>query len=375
MPILFPNTTTTIKEVIKILSEASKRMPVLHLSPLDSIVDTKEKYIMTRLMSGRYSLKPNITQQGMLFRGDSAYHKRFCSRLERSCVQNEKNNIRSVMVPINVQRAEFELMIESFPLYQMLRKGIELPNRKILRIENPYGLAYAYDYPTSMVGLTSDLEVAAFYAVTEYNSVTGEYTPVNSGKGVLYSFELRFPFGMTMGLSTLGRQVFSRTQHQKTFLLELPKGIDFGQAAVVTGFVFDHDAKQTKEIYSKFDGGKKLAPVDDFLFRKIKSLPKNRISYQAFKRNLDDNPNDEQSENEEILEQANLTIDKTLSPEFSKDDLEEVYNNIDDYWRNIISDIYIPEKDGDEVKDFLLNLSRDTRYMHYFDLKKFFHER
>lgn len=69
--LLYPSDTTNIDSLLRMLRDASARIPVRHLSPVESMVDSHEEYIANRLASGRISLKPNITHQGVLFRGDS----------------------------------------------------------------------------------------------------------------------------------------------------------------------------------------------------------------------------------------------------------------------------------------------------------------
>ena len=170
MPILLPQNHARIDELLMMLRNAVERFPVLHLSPVDRIVDSKDEYVLNRLASGRYALKPNITRQGILFRGDSHYHEVFRTRYGQKEIIGHGPEVRGKIIPVNVRRSDFEIAIESFPLYKMLKNGIVLPNGKKLVMENPFGLAYAYDQPTPFVGLTSDLDVAAFYAVTEYDA-------------------------------------------------------------------------------------------------------------------------------------------------------------------------------------------------------------
>ena len=347
MPILLPQNHARIDELLMMLRNAVERFPVLHLSPVDRIVDSRDEYVLNRLASGRYALKPNITRQGILFRGDSHY----------------------------VRRSDFEIAIESFPLYKMLKNGIVLPNGKKLVMENPFGLAYAYDQPTPFVGLTSDLDVAAFYAVTEYDAESGKYTPVTTGMGVIYAFELRMPFSMTIGLSSLGRLIFPRTLQQKTFLLNINPEYDFNQMAVVNGFVFNHDAALSRAIYDRFDGGEKLAPKEDFLLKKIQKFPKNTVSEQGFMRNLLENMGDSRMENESILSRAGVRIVGNLNPAFTYDELKGVYSNIASYWQSMIDGVYVGGNHGADIKKFLMNLPWNPDYSQYFDLNRYFDAR
>ena len=375
MPILLPQNHARIDELLMMLRNAVERFPVLHLSPVDRIVDSKDEYVLNRLASGRYALKPNITRQGILFRGDSHYHEVFRTRYGQEKIIGHGPEVREKIIPVNVRRSDFEIAIESFPLYKMLKNGIVVPNGKKLVMENPFGLAYAYDQPTPFVGLTSDLDVAAFYAVTEYDAESGKYTPVTTGMGVIYAFELRMPFSMTIGLSSLGRLIFPRTLQQKTFLLNINPEYDFNQMAVVNGFVFNHDAALSRAIYDRFDGGEKLAPKEDFLLKKIQKFPKNTVSEQGFMRNLLENMGDSRMENESVLSRAGVRIDGNLNPAFTFDELKGVYSNIASYWQSMIDGVYVGGNHGAEIKKFLMNLPWNPDYSQYFDLNRYFDAR
>ena len=375
MPILLPQNHARIDELLMMLRNAVERFPVLHLSPVDRIVDSRDEYVLNRLASGRYALKPNITRQGILFRGDSHYHEVFRTRYGQKEIIGHGPEVREKIIPVNVRRSDFEIAIESFPLYKMLKNGIVLPNGKKLVMENPFGLAYAYDQPTPFVGLTSDLDVAAFYAVTEYDAESGKYTPVTTGMGVIYAFELRMPFSMTIGLSSLGRLIFPRTLQQKTFLLNINPEYDFNQMAVVNGFVFNHDAALSRAIYDRFDGGEKLAPKEDFLLKKIQKFPKNAVSEQGFMRNLSENKGDSRMENESILSRAGVRIVGNLNPAFTYDELKGVYSNIASYWQSMIDGVYVGGNHGADIKIFLMNLPWNPDYSQYFDLNRYFDAR
>lgn len=375
MPILLPQNHARIEELLMMLRNAVERFPVLHLSPVDRIVDSRDEYVLNRLASGRYALKPNITRQGILFRGDSHYHEVFRTRYGQKEIIGHGPEVREKIIPVNVRRSDFEIAIESFPLYKMLKNGIVLPNGKKLVMENPFGLAYAYDQPTPFVGLTSDLDVAAFYAVTEYDAESGKYTPVTTGMGVIYAFELRMPFSMTIGLSSLGRLIFQRTLQQKTFLLNINPEYDFNQMAVVNGFVFNHDAALSRAIYDRFDGGEKLAPKEDFLLKKIQKFPKNTVSEQGFMRNLSENKGDSRMENESILSRAGVRIVGNLNPAFTYDELKGVYSNIASYWQSMIDGVYVGGNHGADIKKFLMNLPWSPDYSQYFDLNRYFDAR
>ena len=72
------NNLPTLDELVDNLNNALAQQPVLHLNPLERLVQRRDCFVVTRLMSGRYSLKPNIGFSKALFRGESLEGYKFC---------------------------------------------------------------------------------------------------------------------------------------------------------------------------------------------------------------------------------------------------------------------------------------------------------
>lgn len=327
MPILYSKKGATIKDVLNVLQEAKKRFPVMHLSPFDRIVSGDNGYIMSRQIDGSYSLKPNITKQGLLFRGDSIFHHPFYSRYKIENIGNQANY------------DAFKHLLESFPLYKMFKEGVILSDGKVLRFENPYALAYLYGLSTPFVGLTSDLNVASFYAISKWNDEKKQFEMVKQGEGIMYAYELRQPLNQTRSLNTLGLQVFKRTYFQKMFVLQLHENADFNKLNSLTGFRFNHDEELTKEIFDKFEGGALLAPTDDLLYKKIYNQ---RIRWQDV-------------------------------PEFTRAELEESYVHIKESWNSFLGFISFSE-DEEIYREELMQLPQHDVYGKYFNLNRYYNE-
>lgn len=328
MPIFSSEDIVSITDVQNIYLDALKRFPVMHLSPSERIIDGDNGYVLSKQINGKLLLKPNITKQGLLFRGTPNVNKPYTVSIGRRV-----NRFR-------INYLQFESLINSFPLYDMLKNGVKLPNGENLCLENPYGLAYIYDISLPYIGLTSDLNVAMFYAVTSFNEDTGKFEMIKEGEGVLYAYELRQPLRLTRSLTTFGLQIFPRSFGQKLFLLQMPANADFNQHKAVIGFRFNHQEDKAKEIFELFKGGELLEPSDDFLCKKL--------------RQLNDN--------------------STILPVFEAKDLEALYERIDDYWAEFISLIHF-EKNEEEIKRFLQKLPRDDKYARYFNLNQYYNER
>lgn len=58
------------KDMRYFLAMVQSRIPVQHIMPFERIVGDSEAYVLTRLSNGRFSIKPNITHQGVLYYGN-----------------------------------------------------------------------------------------------------------------------------------------------------------------------------------------------------------------------------------------------------------------------------------------------------------------
>ena len=325
MPVYTSNSNATLKDALTILRDAKNRFPVMHLSPFDKIVDG-DGYVMAKQIDGTYSFKPNITRQGLLFRGDSMF-------------SNSPQTISEHGFDFT-QQERFKRLIESFPLYEMFKKGVELPDGRIVKFENPYALAYAYGVPSLFVGLSADLDVASFFAVTQWNNERQKFEPVIQGEGIVCSYELRQPLNQMRSLTTLSLQIFRRTFRQKAYVMQMPENANFNMMHAVTGFKFTHNKDVTEEIFENFKGGETLAPTDDFLWKKWEEVRNNSAEI----------------------------------PVFQKDELRSIYGTVCEYWKEFVELVNFAEGDI-EAKSFLLKLPEIEPYARYFDLNRYFDER
>ena len=189
----------TLSELVETLSRLQEAIPVLHLSPFNAVVRDSSKYIITRLVSGRYSIKPNISQKSFLYRGENQYYK--------SAVPTEfRHGNNDAVLLANIRANDFVTMMQSHPLYRMLSNGIRLSDRETVRVENPYGMASSYGLETLNLSLTSDLQAVAFYAVSDYDVETNNFKQVvptekdETKIGAIYAFFLAMPFPTIYGL-------------------------------------------------------------------------------------------------------------------------------------------------------------------------------
>ncbi|MCF0186087.1 MAG: FRG domain-containing protein, partial [Bacteroidaceae bacterium] len=118
---------------------------------------SSDKFILCRLKSGRYSLKPNLKYRKFLFRGQPKGYATCKPSLFRD--EKVKYYIKEMM-----RSQELQLLMLNHPLVQLLDVGVMLNGQKIAFEMNTYGLTQHYYNKTSFLDLTSSEEVASFFA-------------------------------------------------------------------------------------------------------------------------------------------------------------------------------------------------------------------
>ena len=358
------NNLPTLDELVDNLNYALAQQPVLHLNPLERLVQRRDCFVVTRLMSGRYSLKPNIGYSCALFRGESTVHP--------TCKPVFLRNWKDRCTIENIKRNEFELLLNSHPIYQLFRDGIQLTDKLRFIMENPYGIAMSYGFPTQLLSLTSDINIASFFAVTEYDEAVHKYKPIdnseNNKTGILYVFNLMAPFGLIPGLSTVGLQPFVRPGLQKEFAINLAKDADFKDHRFTVGFVFKHDNNISQRIYDRFNQGEAFRPHNDILTSKARQiLDSKEVSIAALERNLHQNPRDSRQRIEKELNEGGINVVNKQHPYFSNDDLAYIYDSPTDYWTDFCKDIEFSGRYASELKDVLLNVPLKDEYRRFFE--------
>ena len=340
------------------------------------------KFIMCRLKSGRYSLKPNLKNRKFLFRGESEFHSQCKPNLFRD---HKKKYFLDSMIYCD----EMIRLILSHPLVQLFDLGVEL-NGKLIRFEmNLYGLLQHYYNKSKLLDLTSDINVALFFATQKYDWKSDKYFPIidtNHEAGVLYYYDIDIyrDFKEVINdeqLSTIGLQVFPRSGRQKGFLYKLNIDGNFNDLPQLKAFRFKHNAEIANEISEQMNQGDTLFP-DDILKAHWRNFAKsnNIISKDAIKINLINNPDETFDSIEEKLRLFYQITAEDYKPIFTPDELHKYYEAIenDSYWQEFCSQIYIPGDMGGKMMNDLLNLPNNPEYewafkegiQHMIDYKK-----
>lgn len=332
-----------------------------------------KKFIAVRLSSRdpqrpeKFAFKPNLKNRAFLFRGQSGFYDPSTPSLLR------KQKGRFVVE--NIFYEEFVLALKDHPLIRLFWDGIELCGHRYFFEVTYYGLAQHYGFKTRVMDLTSDLDVAKFFAVTDYNEKTDTYSPVidESRCGVFYYWDnVRHPLAFQPifggNLSSIGLQVFPRSGRQKGFLFSMYRGQNFNNIPFIKYKLFRHDAAISKQIYKKARRGKFYFPEDELSSLAQRIRCSKILSGEAFCKNLASNPKDDKNANYNDCKTSGIDID------FFKEHI--TFNDIEKdmfrkkikkgFWMEFCNQIVFPnDKEGVIMNEFM-NLPNNPAYKKYF---------
>lgn len=332
-----------------------------------------KKFIAVRLSSRdpqrpeKFAFKPNLKNRAFLFRGQSGFYDPSTPSLLR------KKKGRFVVE--NIFYEEFVLALKDHPLIRLFWDGIELCEHRYFFEVTYYGLAQHYGFKTRVMDLTSDLDVAKFFAVTDYNEKTNTYSPVidESRYGVFYYWDnVRHPLAFQPifggNLSSIGLQVFPRSGRQKGFLFSMYREQNFNDIPFVRYKLFRHDAAISKQIYKMARRGKLYFPEDELSSLAQRIRCSKILSGKAFSKNLESNPKDDKNANYNDCKASGIDID------FFKEHI--TFNDIEKdmfrkkikkgFWMEFCNQIVFPnDKEGVIMNEFI-NLPNNPAYKKYF---------
>lgn len=130
---------------------------------------------------------------------------------------------------------------------------------------NKTAIAQHYELKTPYLDLTSNFDVASFFATCEL--LNGKYKPYKGKEfGVIYVFNEVLNHGINQGwdsnFENVGWQPLPRPEQQRASTYKLNQNENFANFKYVQSYLFSHNRTQSKEIWQKFDKGKILFPKD-----------------------------------------------------------------------------------------------------------------
>lgn len=313
----------------------------------------------------RFSIKPSLARNKFLFRGQSQYFSPCKPNLFRD---KKKTEFVDDIIQVN----ELEVLLRQHPLVKLFEEGFMLLNELIRFKINYAGLSQHYYNRTPLLDLTSDMDVAKFFAVTTFDMDNDRYVKYDGNElGVLYYFDLAADAfnhrdGRKYHIDTIGKQPFMRSGSQSGFLIGLEREDDFNTFSEVRYVFFRHDAATTNRIFADSLGGNKYMPQELLRSHWYKRMSDKeamkKISTEAVKLNFANNPDKSHSSIVKELHSKGFHISGKNKPEFTAEELDDYYANIEKFWDSFCSNIYFYSPEGALLKEHLINLPNDPRY-------------
>jgi hypothetical protein len=204
-----------------------------------------------------------------LFRGQRLYHD-VCKPSFYRREWNEQENLERLL-----QIEDFKHMLDVNPEVESLKKA----NLYV----NYIGLAQHYGIETDMLDMTNSPLVAAFFATTEYDSLTDTYKPVEDciSVGCIYFYALGANFngfsGNEDGVWPVGMEALRRPSEQRGYTIRMKENDNFNTMINhPTCFRFIQNRDWSYRIFTATRGGNLLFPYDP-MAEKIRIMRKYRI--------------------------------------------------------------------------------------------------
>jgi hypothetical protein len=223
-----------------------------------------------------------------------------------------------------------------------------------------------------MLDLTSDMEVAKFFAVTWFNMTDDRYEKYTGNElGMLYYYDLA-PDAFTLRegrdyfVETIGKQPFMRSGNQSGFLIRLDDTKDFNLLPEVRYVYFRHDPSITDRIFAASGNGDKYMPQEMLRTHWHKRMndenARKEISPEALRLNFASNPRVSHSSIVKELKNKGFHISPKNKQFFSEEELDLYYSEALDFWKEFCSNIHIYSPEGSLLHKHLQDLPNDSRY-------------
>lgn len=165
------------------------------------------------------------------------------------------------------RRVAFEDAIGEHPMVRMAEQARLLDSPLYVDRE---GLAQHYGLATDMLDVTSNFDVACFFATCAWDESQRRYSPVPSNEkaGVMYRITPALLMGMGPSeeafgpVHIVGWQPLPRPEQQRAYVVKMKPREDFTSLPTVETFYFRHQEHISHRVWEAFDQGDVLFPKD-----------------------------------------------------------------------------------------------------------------
>lgn len=351
-------------DALNVVRDCLNQTRIRHLRAGEKRVEG-EFFIPEPWLLRSFVLCPNITNQGLLFRGQAVNLNDRGEIPPAISKLQDMDDDKIARWYWRLRRFDLNNLLRTNPLYRMLAWGVELPQRKqrYFRTSNS-SMLHSYGIPSNYVSLTSDMKIALFYAVTDYDKETGLFVPSKKKYGILSFFEMAWQFSPTSRVVPIGLQVFERPGINKEFVCRLGRQDNYNELMEVTGVLFEQDETISKQMLEMFDYGRKLFPQEDVFLNLIKKS-EGKISATALKWHQKLGIGADIAV-DALKEKYEITDDVIDLLRFDVKELAAYYGDIDEWWQRFCNKIYF-EADTNLDRAFFEHLPQDRYYRRYFD--------
>ncbi|MBD5179289.1 MAG: FRG domain-containing protein [Bacteroidales bacterium] len=323
-----------------------------------------------------FGLKPNLSKRRFLFRGQNEEYIDTITQ-QPTCKPNlYRPNVESDPLPHRIKAYEMACLVTQHPLVQLLGiKGVTIFNDPFRFQLNRLGLAQHYYNKTSFLDLTSDIEVAKFFATCKYNYHNDSYETFDNEErlGVLYIYDMRLPYEFKSHhgpqLSSIGKQyIFLRSAMQSGFLLNMPENVNLHDLPNVYRIYFRHNKDISEQVMQDTLNGEKYFPKDALsqYWKTMYKAPNSEysISLKAREMYLKLHPSDFRNITElnTALSAKGFKLGSNLWPQFPDHILSDYYENAPVLWSKFCNDIHFLGNEGFLMKKALEELVNNPEY-------------
>lgn len=316
----------------------------------------------------RYSIKPSLVHNKFLFRGQSEFFNPCVPSMFRDDKKVKKRQFADDVIQMN----ELEVLLRQHPLVKLFEQGFYLLHEFIQFRVDYSGLSQHYYNRTNLLDLTSDMNVAKFFAVTWFNMKEDRYERYTGTKlGVLYYYDLAadaftFRDDRNYFVETIGKQPFMRSGNQSGFLTRVELGKNFNERPEVGYVFFRHNKDITNRIFAESEDGDKYMPQELLRTHWYKRMNDEnelrKVSIEALKLNFANNPQSSHHKIVRDLQKKGFKINSKNKQIFTEDELDSYYSGALEFWEDFCSNVYFYSPEGELLRKHLMNLPNDKRY-------------